>query len=61
VSLAQPAREDLISVARRLESAEAWKATRTQLLLRLDEEIEMEDETSARMVGLRIQRAQLAE
>ena len=59
VSLAQPAREDLISAARRLETAEAWKATREQLLLRLNEEIEMEDETSVRMAGLRDQRAQL--
>ncbi len=61
VSLAQPAREDLISAARRLETTEAWNATREQLLIRLDEEIEMEDETSARMAGLRNQRAQLVE
>jgi hypothetical protein len=61
VSLAQPACEDLISAARRLETAQAWKATREQLLLRLDEEIEMEDETSPRMAGLLDQRAKLAE
>ena len=60
VSLARPAREDLISAARRLETAEAWEATREKLLLRLDEEIEMEDEASARMAGLREQRAKLA-
>lgn len=61
VSLAQPARENLISVAQRLETPEAWQATRGQLLIRLDEEIEMEDEASARMAGLREQRARLAE
>ena len=61
VALAQPARENLVSAARRLETAEAWQATRGQLLLRLDEEIEMEDEASARMAGLREQRAKLAE
>ncbi|MEO8005034.1 MAG: hypothetical protein ABI771_09030 [Betaproteobacteria bacterium] len=61
VSLAQPAREDLVSASRRLQTPEAWDATREQLLFRLDEEIEMEDEGSKRMDGLRHQRAMLAE
>ena len=60
VSLARPAREDLISAARRLETVDAWNATRNQLLLRLDEEIDMEDEGSERMAGLREHRAKLA-
>jgi hypothetical protein len=60
VSLSQPPGEDLISAARRLQSAEAWKLTRGQLLHRLDEEIEMEIEGTHRMAGLKSQRAGLA-
>lgn len=60
VSLSQPPGEDLISAARRLQTAEAWKLTRGQLLLRLDEEIEMEIEGTQRMAGLKNHRAGLA-
>ena len=60
ISLARPISEDLIAAARRLESPDDWKRTRDELLPRLDEEIEMEqDEASPRMAALRAHRAAL--
>jgi hypothetical protein len=61
VSLGQRVTEDLVSAARRLQSGDGWNAAREQLLRRLDEEIEMEDDASARMARLREQRMKLAE
>jgi len=51
--------EDLMSAARRLQKPEDWSATRAQLIARIDEELEAEDETSERASRLRACRAQL--
>ena len=61
VSLGQPIVEDLVATARRLQHPDSWAATREQLTLRLDEEIEMEDDGSERMARLRAHRQRLAE
>jgi hypothetical protein len=53
--------EDLVTAARRLQDPEAWAATREQLTLRLDEEIELEDEGSERMARLQAHRLKLAD
>lgn len=60
VSLSQPIGEDLVNTARRLQHPDRWAATREQLTLRLDEEIEIEDEGSGRMARLRAHRQRLA-
>jgi hypothetical protein len=53
--------EDLVTAARRLQDPQRWAATREQLTLRLDEEIEIEDEGSERMAKLQAHRLKLAE
>jgi hypothetical protein len=53
--------EDLVTAARRLQDPDRWAATREQLTLRLDEEIELEDEGAERMARLQAYRLKLAE
>lgn len=53
-------KEDLVSVARRLQSPAAWAVTRASLLARLDDEIEGEDIDSARFGLLQERRRVLA-
>ena len=53
--------EDLVTAAHRLQEPDRWAATRQKLTLRLDEEIELEEEGTERMAGLRAQRLKLAE
>jgi hypothetical protein len=60
LSLSQPIGEDLVTAARRLQDPAHWAATRDQLTLRLDEEIELEDEGSERMARLQAERLRLA-
>jgi len=59
ISLSQPIGEDLIIAARRLQDPARWTETRQQLVLRLDEEIEIEDEASERMARLQAHRLRL--
>lgn len=53
--------EDLVTAARRLLDSDRWAATRQQLTLRLDEEIELEEEGTERMAGLQAHRLNLAD
>jgi hypothetical protein len=59
VALSVPVHEDLVSAARRLQSAPAWEQTRRRLILRLDSEIELEDPGSARYALLEKRRQSL--
>jgi hypothetical protein len=59
ISLSQPISEDLISAARRLQDPARWTETQQQLTIRLDEEIEIEDEGSERMARLQAHRLRL--
>ena len=59
ISLSQPVGEDLITAARRMQDPLRWTETRQQLVLRLDEEIEIEDEGSERMARLQAHRLRL--
>ena len=61
LSSSQKFGEDLVTAAHRLQDPDRWAATRQQLTLRLDEEIELEEEDSDRMAGLREHRLKLAE
>ena len=61
VSLSQPIGEDLVTAARRLQDSDSLATTRAQLSLRIDEEIEIEDEGSERMARLRAHRLRLTE
>ena len=54
-------REDLVAAARRLQTSDDWQKTRFQLMMRLNEAIESEEEHSPRMAGLIEQRRRLAE
>jgi hypothetical protein len=47
-----PVREDLVSASRRLQNADGWQATRSKLVERLDEAIEVEAEESPRMAEM---------
>jgi hypothetical protein len=61
ISSIQTIGEDLVTASRRLQDPDRWAATRQQLMLRLDEEIEMEDEGSERMMKLQAHRLRLAD
>lgn len=56
-----PAREDLVSAARRLQTTDDWQATRAGLLARLDEAIEVEEADSGRMAGMLEHRRRMTE
>jgi hypothetical protein len=53
--------EDLVSAACRLQDAEGWRATRGEMIARLDEEIEGEDADSPRALALKAHRLKLSE
>lgn len=59
ISFSQKSGEDLVTAARRLLDPDRWAATRQQLTLRLDEEIELEEEGTERMAGLQAHRLTL--
>ena len=61
ISSIQTIGEDLVTASRRLQDPERWSATRQQLMLRLDEEVELEDEGSERMAKLQAHRLRLAD
>lgn len=53
VSAEMPINEDLVTVARRLQSPADWNASRMSIIARLDEELEFEDEHSERAAAIR--------
>ena len=59
ISLSQSIGDDLVTASRGLQDPDRWAATRKQLTLRLDEEIEIEDEGSERMTLLQAHRLRL--
>lgn len=61
VSLEVRVEEDLVIAARRLQRPQDWKATRAELIARLDEELDYEEEDSARSAVLKQSRKQLLE
>jgi hypothetical protein len=61
VSVEMPLDADLLGAARQLQSAEDWNATRGELIARLDEQIDAEDESSERSALLKESRRRLAE
>lgn len=60
VAMAIPVREDLVSAGRRLQNSSDWSQTRSQLIMRLANEIEFEDTESDRYRLLQERRRQLA-
>lgn len=61
LSSSQKVGEDLVTAARRLQDLNGQAKTRQQLILRLDEEIELEEEGTERMAKLQAHRLTLAE
>ena len=61
VSLAMPVAEDLAVAARRLQAPADWNATRLELIQRLEEEIDGEEEDSERAALLARSRRRLME
>jgi hypothetical protein len=59
VALEMPLDADLMSVARALQAPADWNVTRGELIARLDEQIDAEDESSERMAQLRDSRRKL--
>lgn len=53
-------KEDLVTVARRLQKPDEWAITRLDFIKRLDEKIELEDEDSPRLTALKDHRRKLA-
>ena len=60
LSTEMPVDEDLVRAARRLQPAEQWHASRKQILLRIDEELDFEAEDSGRSAALKALRGELA-
>jgi hypothetical protein len=52
--------ENLVDAARRLQKAENWEASRRQILARIDEQLDFEDEESGRAHALKALKAELA-
>lgn len=61
ITLNMPVGEDLVHASRRLQGEEGWSVTRENLVARLDERIEDEDENSERMARLVEHRRRLTE
>ena len=61
VSVEMPLDADLALAARQLQRPQEWDATRGELIARLDEQIDAEDEGSARCALLKESRRRLAE
>lgn len=59
VAMTMPVREDLVSAARRLQNTSDWVQTRSQLIVRLANEIECEDTDSERYSLLQERRRKL--
>ncbi|MBL8532534.1 MAG: hypothetical protein JNL33_01660 [Betaproteobacteria bacterium] len=59
LSMATPMSEDLIHAARRLQTPSRWARTRQQIVLRLTNELEAEEENSPRHVRLQAHRQSL--
>jgi hypothetical protein len=60
ISAQMPVDENLVDAARRLQKAEGWEASRKQILARIDEELDFEDEKSGRASALKTLKAELA-
>jgi hypothetical protein len=60
VSAEMPVAEDLVEAARRLQRAEYWEASRKQIIARIDEELDFEDEESRRSTALKMLKEELA-
>ena len=60
ISAEMPVDENLVDAARRLQKAHHWEASRRQILARIDEELDFEDEESGRASALKLLRAELA-
>lgn len=61
LSVEMPLDADLLAAARQLQGPEDWEATRGELIARLDEQIDAEDEDSERSALLKASRKRLAE
>ncbi|WP_139176922.1 hypothetical protein [Nitrosospira multiformis] len=61
VSAGMQVKEDLVNVARRLQKSSEWSITRSEIVNRLDEKIEFEDEDSIRLAALKDHRRKLVE
>lgn len=61
VSAGMHVKEDLVNVARRLQKSSEWSITRIEIVNRLDEKIEFEDEDSIRLAALKDYRRKLVE
>lgn len=59
VSAEMPANEDLVAAARRLQAPQDWDRARRQFISRIEEELDAEDESSARASLLRKRRQDL--
>jgi hypothetical protein len=60
ISAEMPVDENLVDAARRLQKADDWAASRRQILARIDEELDFEDEESGRTSALKTLKADLA-
>jgi len=56
-----PVREDLVSAARRLQGPDDWRSTRMEMIARLNEELEGEEDDSERALALMEHRRNLSE
>jgi hypothetical protein len=60
ISAAIPVDEDLVDAARRLQGADEWQASRRQIIERIDEQLDFEDEASKRTTALKALKEELA-
>lgn len=60
ISAEMPVDENLVDAVRRLQKAEDWEASRRQILAKIDEELDLEDEQSGRASALKTLKAELA-
>lgn len=60
ISAEMPVDENLVHAARRLQKAQDWEASRRQIVARIDEELDFQDEESARANALKALKAELA-
>lgn len=60
ISAEMPVDENLADAARRLQKADDWEASRRQILARIEEELDFEDEGSGRASALKNLKAELA-
>jgi len=61
ISMGIPVREDLVSAARRLQGPDDWRSTRMEMIARLNEELEGEEDDSERALALMEHRRNLSE